>query len=89
MVKTELRCSQFTQSAVSSGVDQQQRPLLGRTRPFAVIDRRWRSLAEALQVRPMMMVMMMVMTMMMVTVMKVIRCVCVSTPLMFAQIELN
>lgn len=32
-------------------MDQQQRPLLDRIRPFAVIDRRRRSLAEALQVR--------------------------------------
>ncbi|CAF95170.1 unnamed protein product [Tetraodon nigroviridis] len=31
------------------GVDQRQRPLLDRTRPFAVINRRRRSLAEALQ----------------------------------------
>lgn len=41
--------------AVSSGVDKWRRPLLDRTRPFAVIDRQKRSLMEALQVRPVMM----------------------------------
>lgn len=45
--------------AVSSGVDKWRRPLLDRTRPFAVIDRQKRSLMEALQVRPVMMMMMM------------------------------
>lgn len=42
--------TQSTQSAVSSGVGRQQRPLLERTRPFVVTDRRRRSLVEALQV---------------------------------------
>lgn len=54
-IKPNSQFSQFTPFNVSSGVDRWRRPLLDRTRPFAVIDRQKRSLMEALQVRHLMM----------------------------------